>query len=144
MPDPYIYIVRSFEVHDADTLKAELDLGFDLRFNTNVRINGIDAPEQSTDAGKQVTLIVATALKKIVSQKLALLVVSHDWDKYGGRIVGDLVFGAERTSLASRLLALKLALPFTGKVKKSPWSASALKFIATADVNRYASEIVAG
>lgn len=144
MPDPYVYILRSYEVHDADTFKAELSLGFDLTFKTNVRVNGIDAPEQSTAAGKQVTLIVAAAMKKMVDQKLMMLVVSHDWDKFGGRIVGDLVFGAERTSLASRLIALKLAQPFTGKVKKSPWSASALKFIATADVNRYASEIIAG
>lgn len=39
-------------VHDGDTVYAKLDVGFDLTVYTRIRIDGINAPELSTQAGK--------------------------------------------------------------------------------------------
>lgn len=143
MPNPYVYVLQSFEVHDADTVNAVLDLGFDLTFKTSVRVNGIDAPELNTQAGKKVTEIVKLAMQTLRDRKAPIFVVSQDWDKYGGRIVGDILFGENHASLAVRLLSLKLVQPFTGKVKKAAWTQAQLAFITGADIKRYASELIA-
>jgi endonuclease YncB( thermonuclease family) len=71
-------------VHDGDTIYVKLDLGFDLTVYARVRIFGINAPELSTDAGKA----ARDYAKTLLPVGAAVTVLSHGWDKYGGRIDG--------------------------------------------------------
>jgi len=76
-------------VHDGDTVNVRLDVGFDLTVYARVRVAGINAPELATDAGKTARDYARTLLHP----GDAVTVVSHGWDKYGGRIEGDIVYG---------------------------------------------------
>ena len=81
----YPAVVTSW--HDGDTCHIDLDLGFGVHEESfSCRIYGINAPELSTDAGKAA---LAYALK-ICPNGTNVTVVSHGWDKYGGRFDGSL------------------------------------------------------
>lgn len=41
----WTYAARVVAVHDGDTLRAEIDLGCEVRFTTTLRLLGIQAPE---------------------------------------------------------------------------------------------------
>jgi endonuclease YncB( thermonuclease family) len=81
--------------HDGDTCLVDLDLGFGIFFNAvdwdghrrlSCRIWGINAPELSTPEGPA-ALAYAQGLAPAGSR---VSVISHDWDKYGGRFDGSL------------------------------------------------------
>lgn len=44
----YDYKARVLEVHDGDTIKVDIDLGFHLHFKTDLRLEYINAPELGT------------------------------------------------------------------------------------------------
>jgi len=96
-------------VHDGDTINIRLDLGFDLTVYARVRVYGINAPELSTDAGKasrdfaQGLLPVGTAVQ----------VTSHGWDKYGGRIDGDILMPNSQW-FGAAMIAAGQAVPYNG------------------------------
>lgn len=81
---PYRGVVE--RVVDGDTVYAKLDLGFDLTAYARIRVYGINAPELNTAEGRaardfaQAVLPVAGAVE----------VLSHGWDKYGGRIDAEI------------------------------------------------------
>lgn len=77
---PYRGVVDS--VHDGDTVNVKLDLGFDITIYARCRVKGINAPELSTDAGKQARDFARAVL--MPGDKVE--VTSYGWDKYGGRI----------------------------------------------------------
>ena len=83
-PRPYVYRVLEFEVVDGDTIRTELDLGFSIRFEASARLDGLDAPEQSTAAGQAVTRYV----ERWLSLQQTVLAESVARDKYAGRYVG--------------------------------------------------------
>ena len=99
-------------VHDGDTVNVKLDVGFDLTVYARVRIFGINAPELSTDAGKAARDFAQTLLKPGDDVR----VVSHGWDKYGGRIDGSIEYdlGGEPTDFATTMIAAGHALPWGG------------------------------
>jgi endonuclease YncB( thermonuclease family) len=110
---PYAGVVDL--VHDGDTVNIKLDVGFDLTVYTRVRVFGINAPELSTPAGKLARDFAQTLLKP----GDAVQVVSHGWDKYGGRIDGSIGFGAdEGTDFAQTMMAAGHAKPWTGQGQK--------------------------
>ena len=81
---PYPGIVE--RVVDGDTAYVKLDVGFDLTIYARCRIFGINAPEINTAAGVEAKKFAQTLLP-IGSD---VTVVSHGWDKYGGRIDADI------------------------------------------------------
>lgn len=81
---PYPGIVD--RVVDGDTVHVRLDVGFDLTVYARIRVFGINAPELSTDAGKQAKAFAET----ICPAGSAVRVLSHGWDKYGGRVDGEI------------------------------------------------------
>lgn len=86
MPDTYgPYRATVIKVHDGDTATLQIDLGFGLTQVLNCRMFGINAPELSTDAGKQARDFAQTLL----TLGMLVTVVSHGWDKYGGRFDGS-------------------------------------------------------
>jgi endonuclease YncB( thermonuclease family) len=90
------YPAKVVAIHDGDTVTFDIDLGFDhmisgLDWNgksrLSCRVYGINAPELSTPAGK---IALAFALTIIHTGDICQ-VVSHGWDKYGGRFDGDIL-----------------------------------------------------
>ena len=104
---PYIGVVDL--AHDGDTVNVRLDVGFDLTVYARVRIDGINAPELSTPAGKQARDFAQTLLA--VGDTVTVL--SYGWDKYGGRIDGAITLPDGR-DFAKVMLDAGQAKPYTG------------------------------
>ncbi|HLA65189.1 MAG TPA: hypothetical protein VK600_01255 [Candidatus Saccharimonadales bacterium] len=90
---PYPAVVTDW--HDGDTCHLNIDLGFatfeyghDLDGHPilSCRIYGINAPELSTDAGKAALLYA----EQLCPPGTHVTVLSHGWDKYGGRFDGSI------------------------------------------------------
>lgn len=88
------YKARVVSIHDGDTLSLDIDLGFGVILAAQsftgspflrCRLYGINAPELSTPEGVKSRDYLLTLVKPghLVS------VVSHGWDKYGGRFDGE-------------------------------------------------------
>jgi endonuclease YncB( thermonuclease family) len=100
-------------VHDGDTVYAKLDVGFDLTIYTRIRIDGINAPELSTQAGKD----ARDFAKTLLAPGDAVEVVSWGWDKYGGRIDGSVKL-ADGRDFAQVMLDTNHAKPYDGQGPK--------------------------
>ena len=103
--------------HDGDTVNVRLDVGFDLTVYARCRILGINAPELSTDAGKTARDFAQTVLPS----GTLVHVISHGWDKYGGRIDAEIQLdtayvydGVPYTDFAKLMLASGNAVVYTG------------------------------
>lgn len=83
---PYAGVVDS--VHDGDTVNVKLDVGFDLTVYARIRVFGINAPELATLEGKAARDFVQTLL----SPGAPVRVISHGWDKFGGRVDAEVQF----------------------------------------------------
>jgi endonuclease YncB( thermonuclease family) len=54
MPDPaYIYRAEVLDVHDGDTYKLRVDLGFRCAVTIQCRLHGVNCPELNTVEGKE-------------------------------------------------------------------------------------------
>lgn len=81
---PYFAAVQ--DVYDGDTIHVNIDLGFGLDLALRCRVFGINAPELEEQAGKDAREFALTLLPA----GEAIMVVSHGWDKYGGRFDGEI------------------------------------------------------
>ncbi len=97
-------------VHDGDTVYARLDLGFDLTVYARVRIYGINAPELDTDAGK----LARDFARTLLPVGTAVTVISHGWDKYGGRIDGDISVQPSGDGFGQAVIDAGHAVPWDG------------------------------
>ena len=98
-------------VHDGDTVNVKLDVGFDLTVYARVRVYGINAPSsRPTPAGRR------DFAQSVLAVGGAVRVVSHGWDKYGGRIDGSIEYDldGEPKDFASTMIAEGHAVPWTG------------------------------
>lgn len=109
-------------VHDGDTIYVSLDLGFDHLISSHdfdkkprlaCRVNGINSPELSTQAGKDALAYANTLLKPGDRVK----VVSHGWDKFGGRFDGTIIL-PDGTDFAQRMIDAGHAVAWSGEGPK--------------------------
>ena len=109
-------------VIDGDTVAFQaLWLPDPLKKELSIRVFGVDTPEKgfrakcpSEDARGQ----AATAFtKKMVEQSTSRQVVLMDWDKYGGRVLGDVLLNGQ--SLRSMLIQQGYAREYYGEAKTS-------------------------
>ena len=102
---PYPAVVLSW--HDGDTGHLDIDLGFAIHLHDqpSCRIFGINAPELSTDAGKAALLVA----EQICPVGTKVSVISHGWDKYGGRFDGSLTL-PDGSDYAARMIAAGAAI----------------------------------
>jgi len=49
----YNYKATLVKITDADTIEADIQLGFYITFRAKIRLMGINAPEKNTDSGKE-------------------------------------------------------------------------------------------
>jgi len=102
-------------IHDGDTLSLDVDLGFNHivpshdiygRPQISCRVYGINAPELKTQAGKDALAFLET----LVAVGDFVTVVSHGWDKYGGRFDGVVTL-ADGRDLGQTMLDAGQAVP---------------------------------
>jgi len=79
----YEYKAEIIGVYDGDTVTAKVDLGFDVLFENNFRLNGINAPEmKGTD--KTAGTISRDALRQLVlGKKVIIKTIKDRQEKYG-------------------------------------------------------------
>jgi endonuclease YncB( thermonuclease family) len=110
------YAARVDSLHDGDTVSLTIDLGFDFQIASHgidgtprlsCRVFGINAPELSTDAGKA-ALAYAQTLLPVATM---VQVVSHGYDKYGGRFDGSITL-PDGTDFGTAMIASGHAVIF--------------------------------
>lgn len=109
------------EVIDGDTIKATIQSLPRPLSSVSIRLRGIDTAEirskcpQAKFLAQQAKEFVDQSLKTAKSIKLENL----SWDKYGGRILADVVI--DNQSLSQLLVNHKLAIYYFGTKKNFDW-----------------------
>jgi len=109
-------------VVDGDTVEFEAKfLPAPLKPTLRLRVYGVDTPEKAPRAlceseakmGAQATELT----KKLVSSSTKKEIIIREWDKFGGRVLGDLVL--DGVSLRDSLIKAGLAREYYGDKKES-------------------------
>ena len=77
--DFYIYKAKLIKIVDADTIDANISLGFDVYKIVRCRLAGIDAPEMKTATGKA----SKQYLVNTIPLNSDIVIESKAYDKYG-------------------------------------------------------------
>lgn len=119
--NPYDH--RVIRVLDGDTV--EFDAPFlpkELKHVLKLRIEGVDTPEKGRLARCDTERQLADRATRFTQQQVAMAkrhqIVILGWDKYGGRVIGDLLLDGK--SLRQMLLQTKHAMPYDGG-RKASW-----------------------
>jgi micrococcal nuclease len=109
-------------VIDGDTVAFQaLWLPEPLKKELSIRVFGVDTPEKGHRAqcpSENARGQAATAFtKKMVEQATTRQVVLMSWDKYGGRVLGDVLLNGQ--SLRSMLIQQGYAREYYGEAKTS-------------------------
>ena len=117
------YDAQILRVNDGDTIViAAPFLPKPLKPELAVRIYGVDTPERGfrakCDAESQKGKAASEFTKKAVAASRKQQVVLYDWDKFGGRVLGDIILDGK--SLRASLIDKGFAREYYGE-KKSSW-----------------------
>lgn len=109
-------------VIDGDTVEIAVDfLPSPLPPKLSIRVMGIDTPEKAPRAQCNSEAALAKKAsaftKDAVANALEVDVVILKWDKYGGRVLGEVYL--DHQSLAQSLISAGLARPYKGEAKQS-------------------------
>ena len=115
----YEYGCTVERVVDGDTIDVILDLGFDIRFKSRVRLYGIDTPESRTrDKDEKVRGKMAGAfLKDAVNNGSKVVIETKLKDSRGkyGRVLGNVV--VDGVNINEALIKNFLAVAYFGQSK---------------------------
>jgi len=121
-PEMKVYDYTVTRVVDGDTVEfAAPFLPAPLKPEIAVRIWGVDTPETGNRAqcvaedqqGRAATRFTRQAVAQSIERKYVL----YAWDKYGGRVLGDIVLDGQ--SLRARLIQQGFAREYYGDAKQS-------------------------
>jgi micrococcal nuclease len=118
----YEYYVRKVEnVVDGDTIDVLIDLGFDILFQSRVRLAGIDTPESRTKDLKEKALGLEAKeyLKKSLKDAKSVVIKTEKMDsseKYG-RILGWVYINGDTVSLNDKMINDGYAWGYLGDTK---------------------------
>ena len=124
----YEYYVRKVEnVVDGDTIDVLIDLGFDILFQSRVRLAGIDTPESRTKDLKEKALGLESKeyLKKALKDAKSVVIKTEKMDsseKYG-RILGWLYLDGESNSVNHEMIEKGYAWGYLGDTKVKDFEA---------------------
>jgi micrococcal nuclease len=124
----YEYYVRKVEnVVDGDTIDVLIDLGFDILFQSRVRLAGIDTPESRTKdlAEKALGLESKEYLKKHLKDAKSVVIKTEKMDsseKYG-RILGWVYVNGDTVSLNDMMINDGYAWGYMGDTKVKDFDA---------------------
>ena len=109
-------------VIDGDTVAFQADfLPAPLKKELSIRVYGVDTPEKGfraqcpSEAQRGEAASVFT--KQMIAASQQRQVVLMDWDKYGGRVLGDVILNG--VSLRQQLIANGFAREYYGEAKTS-------------------------
>lgn len=117
-----VYDIVITRVVDGDTVAFRADwLPEPLKKELSVRVFGVDTPEkgfrakcpQEAQRGEAATAFT----KQVVSAAQRRQMVLLDWDKYGGRVLGDVLLNGQ--SLRQMLIQNGFAREYYGEAKTS-------------------------
>lgn len=118
-------------VIDGDTIEIVFLYGEKVPMKICIRIVGVDTPEKRTKnlLEKQAALKVKEIVENWIGSN-KVKAVFYEWDKFGGRIVGDIIVKDEY--LSEFLINNQYAHVYTGKNKKIPFTDEELEYILSA------------
>jgi micrococcal nuclease len=126
----YEYYVRKVEnIVDGDTIDVLIDLGFDILFQSRVRLAGIDTPESRTKDLKEKALGLESKeyLKKALKDAKSVVIKTEKMDsseKYG-RILGWVYVDGNTVSLNDMMINDGYAWGYLGDTKVKDFTALA-------------------
>jgi micrococcal nuclease len=124
----YEYYVRKVDnVVDGDTIDVLIDLGFDILFQSRVRLAGIDTPESRTKdlAEKALGIESKEYLKKYLKDAKSVVIKTEKMDsseKYG-RILGWVYVNGDTESLNDKMINDGYAWAYMGDTKVKDFEA---------------------
>jgi endonuclease YncB( thermonuclease family) len=121
-PQGVTYDANILKVSDGDTIViAAPFLPAPLKPQLAVRIFGVDTPEKGfrakCESENQRGLAASEFTKKLVTASQKRQVIIYDWDKFGGRVLGDMILDGK--SLRQQLIANGFAREYFGEAKQS-------------------------
>ncbi len=121
-PQGMTYDAQILRVNDGDTVViAAPFLPKPLKPELAVRIYGVDTPEKGfrakCPAEDQRGQAASAFTKNAVANSQQRQVVLYDWDKFGGRVLGDIILNGQ--SLRAALIANGFAREYYGEAKGS-------------------------
>jgi len=126
----YEYYVRKVDnIVDGDTIDVLIDLGFDILFQSRVRLAGIDTPESRTKDLKEKALGLESKeyLKKALKDAKSVVIKTEKMDsseKYG-RILGWVYIDGDTVSLNDMMINDGYAWGYMGDTKVKDFDALA-------------------
>lgn len=119
-----LYNWKVTRVLDGDTVEVHVDfLPSELGSKLSIRIWGVDTPEKGwraqDDHERKMGEEAGAYTKQLVANAKDIKIKVLSWDKYGGRLLGDVIIDGE--SLRECLLKNKYAREYYGERKQS-WS----------------------
>jgi micrococcal nuclease len=124
----YEYYVRKVEnIVDGDTIDVLIDLGFDILFQSRVRLAGIDTPESRTKDLREKSLGLESKeyLKKALKDAKSVVIKTEKMDsseKYG-RILGWVYVNGDTVSLNDMMINDGYAWGYLGDTKVKDFEA---------------------
>ncbi len=121
-PQGVTYDAQILRVNDGDTVVISAPfLPQPLKPELAVRIYGVDTPEkghraqcpQENERGQMATKFTNNAVAKSTKRQVIL----YGWDKFGGRVLGDIVLDGQ--SLRGMLITNGFAREYFGEAKQS-------------------------
>jgi len=121
-PQGVTYDAQIIRVSDGDTVVISAPfLPTPLKPELAVRIYGVDTPEKGfrgqCESEKQRGEAASQFTKQAVSASTQRQVVLYGWDKFGGRVLGDIILNGQ--SLRTMLITNGFAREYYGDAKQS-------------------------
>ena len=121
-PNDVMYDAQIIRVSDGDTIViAAPFLPAPLKPELAVRIFGVDTPEKGfrgqCESEKQRGEAASVFTKNLVAASTQRQVVLYGWDKFGGRVLGDIILNGQ--SLRANLIQNGFAREYYGDAKQS-------------------------
>jgi endonuclease YncB( thermonuclease family) len=116
------YDAKITRVIDGDTVAFEANfLPAPLKPELSIRVFGVDTPEKGHRAQCQSEDLLGKAATNFTKDSIAnaknIKIVLMSWDKYGGRVLGDVI--VDGTSLRMSLINKGYAREYYGEAKQS-------------------------
>lgn len=121
-PVGVIYDWKILRVVDGDTVEVATPwVPAPIKQKMSIRIYGVDTPEKGfrgqCDKEKAMGEAASKFTKKVITESKVAQVWIIGWDKYGGRILGDIILDGK--SLRKMLIENGFAREYYGDAKKS-------------------------
>lgn len=111
---PFTYKnVEVIRIVDGDTVRLSVDLGFNMRYVGNFRLDGIDAQEKWQEGGPAASMHLEVLLNETIDHHGGLEIDVTKKDKYGRWLV-NLRRADDRSSLNEEMVKDGHAKPYEG------------------------------